>query len=231
MLSGLTKVCFSYFLSICVHNQKLLYKHVTIASQSLIPISLLTVTLRFDESFLSEHSKTRNVDCWQRLCGKPMNMTLIFPKLIKRDSWEDKKTKDVTRCSSVQFRLLSLALCRCLSRWAWLAWRLLSRFLCLSLSLYSKLEDIMNENSRKYEWSSQASQNMFRRSGRSYGNQALCLTKRGDHSFSRQKNLVPRIQNSHCTHRLPQIFHWYACGADGQLFVVRSRDYQIFWDG
>ena len=151
MLSGLTKVCFSYFLSICVHNQKLLYKHVTIASQSLIPISLLTVTLRFDESFLSEHSKTRNVDCWQRLCGKPMNMTLIFPKLIKRDSWEDKKTKDVTRCSSVQFRLLSLALCRCLSRWAWLAWRLLSRFLCLSLSLYSKLEDIMNENSRKYE--------------------------------------------------------------------------------
>ena len=27
------------------------------ASQSLIPISLLTVTLRLDESFLSEHSK------------------------------------------------------------------------------------------------------------------------------------------------------------------------------
>ena len=62
MLSRLTKVCFRYFVSICVHNQKLLYKHVTIASQSLIPISLLIVTLRFDESFLSEHSKTRNAD-------------------------------------------------------------------------------------------------------------------------------------------------------------------------
>ena len=86
MLSGLTKVCFSYFVSICVHNQKLLYKHVTIASQSLIPISLLTVTQRFDESFLSEHSKTRHVDCLQRHCGRPMNRTLIFLMLIKRVS-------------------------------------------------------------------------------------------------------------------------------------------------
>ena len=26
--------------------------------------------------------------------------------------------------------------------------------------------------------------------------------------------------------------HWYACGADGRSAVgVRSRDYQIFWDG
>ena len=93
MLFGLSKVCFSYFVSICVHNQKLLYKHVTIASQSLIPISLLPVTLRFDESLLSEHSKTRNVDCWQRLCGKPMNRTLKFLMLVKRDSLEDKKRK------------------------------------------------------------------------------------------------------------------------------------------
>ena len=134
MLSGLSKVCFSYFVSICVHNQKLLYKHVTIASQSLIPISLLPVTLRFDESLLSEHSKTRNVDCWQRLCGKPMNRTLKFLMLVKRDSLEDKKRK-TTRCLSVQFRLLSLALCRSLSGWAWLACRLLSGFLCLSFSI------------------------------------------------------------------------------------------------
>ena len=94
MLSGLTKVCFSYFLSICVHNQKLLYKHVTIAIQSLIPISLLTVTLRFDESFLSENSKTRNVDCWQRHCGKPMNRTLIFLMLMKSSV---EKTKNERR--------------------------------------------------------------------------------------------------------------------------------------
>ena len=26
--------------------------------------------------------------------------------------------------------------------------------------------------------------------------------------------------------------HWYACGADGRAAGgVRSRDYQIFWDG
>ena len=28
------------------------------------------------------------------------------------------------------------------------------------------------------------------------------------------------------------ILHWFACGADGRRSVgVRSRDYQIFWDG
>ena len=113
MLSGLSKVCFTYFVSICVHNQKLLYKHVTIASQSLIPISLLPVTLRFDESLLSEHSKTRNVDCWQRLCGKPMNRTLKFLMLVKRDSLEDKKRKTLPvacRCSFASFLWLSAAL-------------------------------------------------------------------------------------------------------------------------
>ena len=56
----------------------------------------------------------------------------------------------LSRCSSVKFCLLSLALCRSRSRWAWLACRLLSRFLCLSLSLYSKLEDIVDKICRKY---------------------------------------------------------------------------------
>ena len=36
-----------------------------------------------------------------------------------------------------------------LSLWAWLACRLLSRFLCLSLSLYRKLEYILNQKFRK----------------------------------------------------------------------------------
>ena len=98
MLFGLSKVCFSYFVSICVHNKKLLYKHVTIASQSLIPISLLTVTLRYDESFLSEHSKTRNVECWQGHCGKPMKRTLISLMLInQKGQLRRQKTKDVNR--------------------------------------------------------------------------------------------------------------------------------------
>ena len=47
-------------------------------------------------------------------------------------------------CSSNEIRLpcflsLSLAFCRSFSRWALLPCRLLSRFLCLSLSLYSKI--------------------------------------------------------------------------------------------
>ena len=25
--------------------------------------------------------------------------------------------------------------------------------------------------------------------------------------------------------------HWFPCGADGPSLGVRSRDYQIFWDG
>ena len=40
-----------------------------------------------------------------------------------------------------------------------------------------------------------------------------------------------RQNKTYYAHRLPKI-HWYACGADGRRVVgVRSRDYQIFWDG
>ena len=28
-----------------------------------------------------------------------------------------------------------------------------------------------------------------------------------------------------------RIKHWFPCGADGRVGGVRSRDYQIFWDG
>ena len=46
----------------------------------------------------------------------------------------------------------------------------------------------------------------------------------GGHSFLHQNK-------TYYAHRLPKI-HWYACGADGRRVVgVRSRDYQIFWDG
>ena len=50
-------------------------------------------------------------------------------------------------CCSNEIRLrrflsLDLALCRSFSRWASLACRLLSRFLCLSLSRYSKFVDM-----------------------------------------------------------------------------------------
>ena len=36
---------------------------------------------------------------------------------------------------------------------------------------------------------------------------------------AKKNNLFPRIQNSHCNHRQPQVFHWYSCGADGRSFV------------
>ena len=92
MLSGLTKICFSYFLSICVHNQKLLYKHVTIASQSLILISLLTVTLRFDESFL-------NTKCG--LLAKTLRyaheQNVDIPNVNQKGQLRRQKTKDVNR--------------------------------------------------------------------------------------------------------------------------------------
>ena len=42
------------------------------------------------------------------------------------------------------FLSLALHICRPLSRWALLACRLLSLFLCLSLALYSKFVDIIN---------------------------------------------------------------------------------------
>ena len=69
MLSCPTDVCFSYFVPGLLFTQS----KPTFAnnmcqlqvSQSLIPVSLVTVTLRCAESFLSKHSKTANVamDC------------------------------------------------------------------------------------------------------------------------------------------------------------------------
>ena len=106
-----------------------------------------------------------------------------------------------------------------LSRWAWLACRLLSHFLCLSLSLYSKLEDIMSKNLRKnievktiyinrYEkflfvlnWLHWTKLLLLG---------CLCFTKRGWPFVFVPKKKRPE------THRLPQILHWYACGVDGR---------------
>ena len=44
---------------------------------------------------------------------------------------------------------------------------------------------------------------------------------------AKKNNLVPRIQNSHCNHRQPQIFHWYSCGANGRSFVRSVYDHVI----
>ena len=39
----------------------------------------------------------------------------------------------------------------------------------------------------------------------------------------------PGSKKPHCTHRIPQIFHWYSCGADGHSVGVRSCDYHIIF--
>ena len=116
----------------------------------------------------------------------------------------------LSRCSSEQFRLLSLALCRSLSRWAWFACRLLSRFLCLSLSLYSKLEDIINKISRIAELrGAQPIRKIYFSFELTSLKFSIVYASRnaGGPLFSR-KNL--------CTHRLPEILHWFGCGADGR---------------
>ena len=44
---------------------------------------------------------------------------------------------------------------------------------------------------------------------------------------SRQMAPVSTICDEYCI----ESKHWFPCGADGRSFGVRSRDYQIFWDG
>ena len=113
----------------------------------------------------------------------------------------------LSRCSSVKLRLSSLFLS-------------LSRFLCLSLSLYSKLEDIINKISRiaelrgaqpirKISFSSELTSLKF--------SVVYASPNAGGPLFSRQKL---------CTHRLPEILHWFACGADGRS-VGRSVGHVI----
>ena len=80
-----------FCIGICVHNLKLLSltcDHCNSVIDS--NISFDTVTLRFDESLLSKHSKTRNV-AWT--AGKDMNRTFIFQKGQLRRQ----RTKDVNR--------------------------------------------------------------------------------------------------------------------------------------
>ena len=113
-----------------------------------------------------------------------------------------------TKKCLLSFLSLALDLSRPLSRWASLACRPLSLFVCLSLALYSKFVDFIDSLVVS------ASQDA------------------GGNEISRQNNL------SYIWVAIPVewvILHWYACGADGRSVGrsvgVRSRDYQIFLDG
>ena len=71
------------------------------------------------------------------------SLPLIFTLVAASISHFLTAAKKFSRCSSNKkcflcFLSLALALCRSFSRWASLAYRLLSLFLCLSLFLYSK---------------------------------------------------------------------------------------------
>ena len=91
--------------------------------------------------------------CWQKI----LLLVFFFPFFFQCRSFFTLLTARLsyfltaaTKCSCCPcyeirllcFLSLDLALCRSLCRWVSLACRLLSRFLCLSLSLYSKSEDM-----------------------------------------------------------------------------------------
>ena len=74
-------------------------------------------------------------------------LPLIFILVAASISYFLTATSKVSCCFSNKkclrsFLSLALALCRSFPRWASLAWCLLSPFLCLSLSLYSKFVDM-----------------------------------------------------------------------------------------
>ena len=150
----------------------------------------------------------------------------------------------LSRCSSVKLRLLSLFLPCSLSRSSSEQFRLLSLALCApspvelgllaayflvssaSLSLYSKLEDIINKISRIAElrgaqpirkifffWVDFAE--LF---------SCLCLTNRG-----RPFVFAPKTTHSQTTWNFALVSLW--CGRTVGRSVGRSRDYQILWDG
>ena len=152
----------------------------------------------------------------RRLFSLAVSRSLLRRSSLVRRLFSLTLSRSLSICSSVKFRLLSLLLFCSLSRCSSVKLRLsslflsLSRFLCLSLSLYSKLEDIINKISRiaelrgaqpirKISFSSELTSLKF--------SVVYASRNAGGPLFSRQKL---------CTHRLPEILHWFACGADGR---------------
>ena len=126
------------------------------------------------------------------------------------------------------FLSLALDLCRPFSRWASLACRLLSLFLCLSLALYSKYVD-MTINLSLILWTPRI-QKQFPLSVFVFIDSLVVspLQEAGGYVISRQ------ITWSCIWVAIPVdwvILHWYARGADGRSVGrsggVLSRDYQI----
>ena len=129
------------------------------------------------------------------------------------------------------FLSLALDLCRPFSRWASLACRLLSLFLCLSLALYSKFVD-MTINLSLILLKTRI-QRQFPLSIFLFIESLLvsALQDAGGYAISRQNNLELHLGCHACW---LSYFTWLClwCGWTVRRSVgVRSRDYQIFSDG
>ena len=162
----------------------------------------------------------------RRLFSLAVSRSLLRRSSLVRRLFSLTLSRSLSSCSSVKFRLLSLLLSCSLSRCSSVKLRLsslflsLSHFLCLSLSLYSKLEDIINKISRIAELRGAQPIRKI-----SFSSELISLKflvvyasrNAGGLLFSRQKL---------CTHRLPEILHWFACGADGRS-VARSVGHVI----
>ena len=116
------------------------------------------------------------------------------------------------------------------SRWASLACRPPSLFLCISLALYSKFMDMTIYLSHVNNLDNTDTETISAFRFRLYW-LFSCLTRVA-------MRFPAKITSSYISVAIPVdwvILHWYACGADGRSLGravgVRSRDYQIFSDG
>ena len=125
------------------------------------------------------------------------------------------------------FFVVYFCLCRPFSRWASLACRLRSLFLCLSFALFSKFVDMTINLSLILQTT--RIQKQFPIFVFVFIDYLVvsALHDSGGYAISRQNNL-----DLHLGIGLPYlsqwvILHWYTCGTDRRS-VARSRDYQIF---
>ena len=134
-------------------------------------------------------------------------------------------------CSSTKKYLncilsLTLALCRSFTRWGSLACHLLSLFLCISISLYSKFVD-MKTNLKLNTLDNTDTETFSAFRFRLYWLfSCLCFTRRGWPCNSRHNNLKLHLGCHTCwLSYFISVCLW--CGRTG----VRSSDYQNFSDG
>ena len=143
----------------------------------------------------------------------PLAFLILSPPLLL----EENSNKKCLLC----FSSLALDLCRPFSRWASLACRLLSLFLCLSLALYSKFVD-MTINLIKFP----LSVFVF------IGSLVVSASQDADgYAISRQNDLELHLGCHTCLLSYFTLVCLWCGRMVGWSVGIRSRDYQIFSDG